>query len=566
MAYSGSSNKRSPSRLEISQRRRKKSECIRSNVTEFKKSDSQDIEQEEKIKTIAENISSTVHSVFQDDILLETLEKITEFRKTGETLRLERDIAQKYLDVAGVMIMVLGEDKKVKLINQKGCQILGCTEDDIIKKDWFENFIPERLRTKTKNVFTQFLSGETKSFKYLENPVINRNGNERLIAWHNTVLRDEQGHLIGILSSGEDITERKKAEEQIIKQNEFLNLTIESLPHPFCVIDAHDYSIKIANSAARMGSVCKGQTCYKLTHKRDKPCSGPDHLCPLEEIKRTKQPVIVEHKHYDRNGNPRIVAVHAYPVLDKNKNLNRIIEYSLDITDRKRVEQKLIKYQADLRSLVTQLTMAEERQRRQIATELHDNASQEIAFALMKLENMRENASGNHLKSLNDICEIVSKVVKNMREMTFDICSPTLYKFGLEAAISELLEDKLGAKNKISYNFQDDKDIKSLSEDIKIVLFQSVRELINNTIKHAQANNVSVKIRKSKNNIKIRVSDDGIGFQIEELESSERSRRGFGLFSIAERLKYIGGNFEFKSQLDHGSSFTLEAPLVMDAN
>ena len=566
MTYSGYGSKKSRSRLETSLRRRKKSECTSGNVTELRKSDTQIKEDKEKIKTFAENISGTVRSIFQDDILIETLEKITEHKKVEEALRLERDMAQKYLDVAGVMIMVVGADQKVKLINQKGCHILGYNEDNIVEKDWFEIFIPERLRAEVKDIFKQFVAGDTESFEYFENPVITSNGDERLIAWHNTVLRNEEGHLIGTLSSGEDITERKKAEEQIIKQNEFLNLTIESLPHPFCVINAHDYSIEIANSAARMGSICKGQTCYKLTHKQDKPCFGPDHLCPLEEIKRTKQPVIVEHKHYDRNGNQRIVEVHAYPVFDKQENLGRIIEYSLDITERKQVEQELIKYQADLRSLVTQLTMTEERQRRQIATELHDNASQEIAFALMKLENMRQKASGEHLKSLNDVCEMVGKVVENMREMTFDICSPTLYKFGLEAAISELLDDKLGINEEINYDFQDDKESKPLSEDIKVVLFQSVRELLNNIIKHAQASNVIVEISKNKNNIEINVSDNGVGFKIEELESSEHSRSGFGLFSIAERLKYIGGNFEFQSQPSTGSSFTLKAPISMDTN
>ncbi|MCK4963977.1 MAG: DUF3365 domain-containing protein, partial [Dehalococcoidia bacterium] len=132
-----------------------------------------------------------------------------------------------------------------------------------------------------------------------------------------------------------DITERVKAEEQVRKQNEFLNNVLESLTHPFYVIDANDYTIKIANSALYPGKLSEKTTCYTLTHKRDKPCNGSDDPCPLEEIKKTKRPVVIEHVHYDKDGNPRNVEVHAYPILDDEGNVSEIIEYTLDITERK---------------------------------------------------------------------------------------------------------------------------------------------------------------------------------------------------------------------------------------
>ena len=248
------------------------------------------------------------------------------------------------------------------------------------------------------------------------------------------------------------------------------------------------------------------------------------------------------------------------------RRLRFIGEIFANVLGRKRTDEKLRTYQERLRLLASELSLAEERQRRRIATELHDNTSQELAFALTKLQNIRETASRNSLESLNDVCEMMSNVVENVRNMTFDICSPTLYRFGLETAVSELLEDKLGVQDEVSYSFYDDKKTKTLSEDVKVVLFQSVRELVNNIIKHAQASHVTVDIRRCKDTIKIVANDDGVGFKVNELESPEQSRSGFGLFSITERLKYIGGSFEFQSQPGHGSSFTLEAPLEADAN
>lgn len=129
---------------------------------------------------------------------------------------------------------------------------------------------------------------------------------------------------------------------------EFLEKVLESLTHPFYVIDAEDYTIKMANSASRFGDLTETCTCYGLTHRRDEPCEG-EHPCPLEIVKRTKQPVVTEHLHYDREGNARNMEVHGYPVLDDEGNVTQMIEYSLDITDRRRAEEAVRESQEMLR-------------------------------------------------------------------------------------------------------------------------------------------------------------------------------------------------------------------------
>ena len=139
----------------------------------------------------------------------------------------------------------------------------------------------------------------------------------------------------------QDITERKRAEENIRQQNEFLNNIIESLTHPFYVIDVNNYTIKMANSAAQLGSLSEDSTCYALTHKSSKPCESVKHPCPMEKVKRTKESVTVEHIHYDNDGNARNFEIHGHPIFDKEGNLVQIIEYSLDITERKQVEGTL---------------------------------------------------------------------------------------------------------------------------------------------------------------------------------------------------------------------------------
>lgn len=144
---------------------------------------------------------------------------------------------------------------------------------------------------------------------------------------------------------------RRKAEAALKKQSGFLNSVLESLSHPFYVVDAKDYSIKLANSAALKSGVSGESTCHALTHKRETPCNSTEHPCPLEIIKKTKQPVQVEHVHFDREGNPRSVEVHAHPILDEYGNVSQMIEYSFDITKRKLTETAIKESETKFRSV-----------------------------------------------------------------------------------------------------------------------------------------------------------------------------------------------------------------------
>ncbi|MGB8227178.1 MAG: PAS domain S-box protein [Sedimentisphaerales bacterium] len=171
---------------------------------------------------------------------LALLRDITDRKQARIKLQKQRDRAQQYLDVAGVMLLVIDQDGKVSLINKKGCEILGYRENEIIGKDWFDTFIPERIREQIKAVEKRIKTGETKELEYCENPVLTKNGEERLIAWHNTILCDEDKKTVKSLCSGEDITERKKTEEKLKKtmevKSEFTAMVSHELRTPLTAI------------------------------------------------------------------------------------------------------------------------------------------------------------------------------------------------------------------------------------------------------------------------------------------------------------------------------------------
>jgi len=178
------------------------------------------------------DVRADIHSQDEVGILAQelnhmamNLKKITASRdelnqEIAERTRAQKDLAQQYLDVAGVMILVLGEDGRVELINNHGCEVLGYAKDQVIGKKWFDHFLPQKVIPSVKEIYQRIMAGEEDLLRFVENSVITHRGEERVIFWSNAVLRDEHGKAVACLSSGEDITERRKAEKSLLIQRD----------------------------------------------------------------------------------------------------------------------------------------------------------------------------------------------------------------------------------------------------------------------------------------------------------------------------------------------------------
>jgi len=270
---------------------------------------------------------------------------IAQREKTDKVLEEEKGRAQKYLDVAGVMIAAIDAGQKVTLINKKGCEILGYSDENEIKgKNWVDNFIPERIRDEVKTVFAKLIAGDDCLLEYYENPVLTKDGNERIIAWHNAVLRDEIGKITGTLSSGEDITERKQgetalceSEDKFRKLSQEFNALLNAIPDTLLLL-SRDMKVIWVNDGAAIGlgksvSELTGQSCYHLWHNRNAPCND----CPAKKSFCTgeMENTIIS------SPDGRLWDLRAVPIKDAEGKVISVIEVARDITEHRKLEDQL---------------------------------------------------------------------------------------------------------------------------------------------------------------------------------------------------------------------------------
>lgn len=147
------------------------------------------------------------------------------------------DKLRKYVDNINEIFLVLDKKGKIADINKKGCEILGCSRKKIIGKDWFSNFLPKEIRKEIKEVFNKILKGKLKEVELYENAIIDKNGNYKLILWHNSYIKDKKGNILEVISSGKDITEERKKEFELKRQQHLFKLLFEYAPDAYFLLD-----------------------------------------------------------------------------------------------------------------------------------------------------------------------------------------------------------------------------------------------------------------------------------------------------------------------------------------
>ncbi|MHC4323564.1 MAG: PAS domain-containing protein [Planctomycetota bacterium] len=267
----------------------------------------------------------------------------------------------------------------------------------------------------------------------------------------------------------------------------------------------------------------------------------------------------IDHRLIRPDGAQRTVHERAKVVYDEEKKPVRMIGTVQDITEFKQAEERILADQVALRSLTSELQLAEERERRRLARDLHDSLGQILAMSRMELIRLQKSAPAEIVSSLKIVADQLGQAVKETRTLSFELSPSVLYDLGFEVAIEDLAE-RFARDRNIKCRFENSDEPKPLEEAVAVLLYRSVRELLINVAKHANGTAAKVSLERIEGKLRITVEDNGDGFDVSTLDNLARESRGFGVMSIRERLRHIGGYFEIQSGNGTGTKVTLIAP------
>jgi signal transduction histidine kinase len=246
-----------------------------------------------------------------------------------------------------------------------------------------------------------------------------------------------------------------------------------------------------------------------------------------------------------------MTAEDAFDLLRVNQSLRS------EVMERKRMEKRLRKYQKELRLLTSELSLAEERKRRDIAYELHEKLGQGLAISKIKMGSLIQKAEGSGFEQdLKDVYRLIDEAITDARLLTKELSPPVLHQFGFPAAV-EWLAEELKVKHGINITLEQN-IVERLNIDLEVILFEIARELLMNVVRHAKASRCRVCIAENDKSLKLSVQDNGKGFTYKP--GNILKTKGYGLFGITERIKHLGGCFKIESRKGSGTTVCVIVP------
>ena len=369
----------------------------------------------------------------------------------------------------------------------------------------------------------------------------------------------------GVTFTALDITERKRAERDLKESEDRFQLAVQGANDglwdwPDIAQERQWWSPRLYELLGYQdGEIEANRSNYgKLMHPDDMDRFLAAVRAHIEE----GRPFDIEYRLRTKSGEYRWFHARGTVVRDKEGKTVRMSGSIRDITERRKAQADRATYQAKLKSLALRLALAEERERRRIAVGVHDDIGQKLVLAKLELQSLRETISeSGAVQGVDRVCDLIDQSMQEARSLAFDLSNPVLYEVGFGAAVESWLSRQVEHKAGIHCDFASELEVGTkLDENTAVVLFQAVREVLTNVVKHARAKTVKVRIHKSRDEVQVVVEDDGVGFDPAILDWTAEHQRGLGLFNVKERLEYIKGRLEIRSAPGQGTKATLTVP------
>jgi len=367
-------------------------------------------------------------------------------------------------------------------------------------------------------------------------------------------LRSAAGQVVGTRGTIQDITERKRAENQLRESGERHRTIVQAAMDGFWAVDPQGRLMEVNDAYCRMSGYSAEELLTMRISDLEALESEADIAAHTERI-LTENGGRFETQHRRKDRSLFDVEISVTPSPDKS---GRLVAFIRDITERKRAEMKIRDYQSKLQQAAFAETMAQEQVRRDVAVELHDSVGQLLALAQIKLKTLRAGMAGASPAVLDEAIGLVGRSLEDTRTLTFELSPPVLHDLGLRQALDWLGED-VEKRYGLRVALDDDGGNLRLDRDVEAIVFRAVRELLVNVAKHAKTNKAKVSLHTTESCVEVSVEDEGIGFDAAEV-ARVTAAGSFGLFSVQEHLRHLGGTVDVVSAPERGTRVSLRVP------
>jgi PAS domain S-box-containing protein len=485
-------------------------------------------------------------------------------KATEENTRLVR-FTQSLLASAGEGIYGLDLDGHTTFVNPAAATMLGYTPEELLGTPMHETVhhtkpdgTPYPRETCPK--YAAFNDGMVHQ---VEDEVLWRKDGTSFPVSYMSTPRWEDGQLVGAVVTFQDISERKQAEATIRKSEQRFRAIYDQAPVGIAILDSvsgqfQDINKQYCDIVGYSQEEMLSRSFQSITHPKDLQLDL-DNMQKL--LSGETSSFKMEKRYIRKDGNIIWVALTCVPLWLEDADPRSHIAIVEDITKQKQAEEKIFQQQAKLRTLSVEVALAEEHERKRIAAVLHDDIGQNLALLKLKLGFLQDiHHSIKKSVITAEGLDLIEQTIASTRTLTYGLVSPLLYELGFAEGIQNLCEQIQDRHPEMHIQFQLNDQSLKLSDQMSIVLFRIIRELLFNIEKHAGATKAELKINVRDKQLHITLKDDGVGFDITNLGTEFSSEGGFGLFSIQEQVRGLGGIFEIRSTLGKGTQVFLTMP------
>ena len=508
---------------------------------------------------------------------------LTELKRVEAELRRQRLEQEIILDTIPSMVWYKDRENRIIRANKAAAASVGMSKAEIEGRSTYDLY-PDEAEAYHRDDLEVINSG-TPKMGIVEQLQLG-GGLRRWIRTDKIPYRDERGDTIGVIVFATDITELKGAEDALCHEQYLLQTLMDNMPDAIYFKDRDSRFLRTNNAHARIMGLNSpeeaiGCSDEKFFRAEDAASFRADEQQVIESghslVNRVEQ-------HPGAGGPMRWWSTTKIPIRDAAGDIVGTAGITRDITAMKRAEEQIRQLNEHLeqrvaertaqlkvtnqrlRSLASELSLAEERERRRIAINLHDQIGQSLALLQIKLEStMKSVEDPAVIAALQQCVDLVGQPILDTRALVSDLSPTVLYDLGFQQAVAWLV-DNHAARHGIRIELKADDAPKPLDEAVRVILFRATRELLVNLVKHSKATRGVLTIRSIRSTLEVALADDGVGFDALAI-GGHGPTSGFGLFSIREQLERLGGRMSIESSPGRGCRVTLTAPLqVMSAN